>query len=708
MADKETSLRLDEILLFDGLVTEDQVRAALEQQRSHGGRLGSHLMRSGAVTEAGLVGALAKQCDCDGVVISEIGVAPEVLKMIPGEVALARRVIPFDYDPDKNILKVACEDPRDTDLVNELNFVARGKDVRLYVAAELSLKSAIARYYMGGNGYSNQLTESGSLPIAETILAENNRQAVIENGVERGRVLLVSDDQTEADKVRQLLEQQKFAVMQLDSADDAIDLISHERFDTVFIKDTVPGDYIDLIDRLRKKSPKTNVRYFESAASMLMDRESSSVEADILIRNLDLFTSLLASQSESESNHSSTVGQYVDRLCHALGIPDKERLLITTAGYLHDLSKYYYGAKEVPDDPRAQIDLTIKLLDSLAYSPVVTEILRSTYINLRSKYTKRLPIEVLGGNLVTIVDIFCDNVQVNEKISLDKFEAIRKKFDELTGKLFLEEVVAAFIELIQAEVLKTQKEVKYGRVMIFGENKKDLSRVQRHLQAEGFRAMGQSEYGEFVDLYSRGKPNMMILMSSGEPVRMMSMIEDLMMRGVDIPSLPTFIVADARTAPALTSMFERGVEDIIVLDESLDMLVVKLKKVRDRLEEDTLEQESTAGSSRGSLADMNLIDLLQAMGPSRKTVRLILTSDDNKKLRIYLNQGNITFAECGDKEGAEAVYQGITWDKGAWTMQPVTADELPEPNNELPNESILMEGCRLLDEGLRPDGTPAR
>ena len=42
------------------------------------------------------------------------------------------------------------------------------------------------------------------------------------------------------------------------------------------------------------------------------------------------------------------------------------------------------------------------------------------------------------------------------------------------------------------------------------------------------------------------------------------------------------------------------------------------------------------------------------------------------------------------------------------TKEPVPADELPEPNNELPNESILMEGCRLLDEGLRPDGTPAR
>ena len=710
MTDRPTTLRLDEILLFDGLVTEDQIRDALAQQREHGGRIGSHLMRSGVVSESGLVGALAKQCDADGVVISEIAIPPEVLKFIPSEVALARRVIPFDYNPDNNILKVACEDPRDKDLVNELNFVARGKDVRLYVAAELSLKAAIARYYLTGiNGHSNQLTESGSLPIADTILAENNRRAVIETSGERGRVLLVTDESAEGTRIRALLEQQNYAVVVLDSADDAIDLIGTERFDTVFIKDTVPGDYIDLIDRLRKTSPKTNVRYFESAARLMLDREAASVETDLLLRNLELFTSLLASQSESESNHSATVGHHVDRLCNHLGIPDKERLLIVTAAYLHDLSKYYYGAKDLPEDPRAQIDLTIKLLDSLAYSPVVIEILRSTYINLRGKYTKRLPIEVLGGNIVTIVDIFCDNITVNEKISLDKFEAIRKKFDELTGKLFLEEVVNAFIDMIQAEVLKTQKEVKFGRVMIFGENKKDLARVQRHLQAEGFRAMGQHEYSEFVDLYTRGTPNMIILMASGEPVRMMSMIEDLMMRGVDIPGLPTFILADARTAPSLTSMFDRGVEDIIVLDESLEMLVVKLKKVRDRLEEQSEGPKGNGvGSSRGSLADMNLIDLLQAMGPSRKTAKLVLTSAHKETLTMYLQQGNIMFAECKGKVGPEAVYQGITWSQGEWTMQPVKESELPEPNNDLPNESILMEGCRLLDESSRTDKIPTK
>ncbi|MCB2231530.1 DUF4388 domain-containing protein [bacterium] len=701
MSDQQSNLRLDEILVFEGLVSEEQVREALAYQREHGGKIGSHLMRAGHITESGLVKALSTKFDCDGVVLADMVVPTEVLRMVPADVALARRVLPFDYNAEHNLLKIACEDPKDERLMNELKFVTQGKTIKLFVGAELSLKSAIARHYMAQpRENSTQLTESGSLPIADTILAEPPSTTLgDQRRPARGQVLLVTDDDNEGERIQALLEQQAYRVARSDSADDAIDLIGAEEFSTVFIKDTVPGDYIDLIDRLRKISPKTNVRYFESAAKLLIDRDASGTESDLLVKNLDLYTSLFASRQKEDSNHSHVVGKHVERLCRQLGLPNKERLLITTAGYIHDLAKYYYNPNDVPSDPRQQIELTIKLLDSLNYSPVVIEILRSMYINLRSKYTKRLPIEVLGGNIVTIVDIFSDNVKVNEKLSLDKFEAIRRKFDELTGKLFLAEVVNAFVDMIQRDVLKTQKEVKFGQVMIFGEDKTDIGRVERQLQVEGFRTVSETKYREFVDMFSRSRPNMMILMASKSPSQVISMIDDLTNMGVEVDELPTFIVAPANVAPSLTSLFERGIEDLIVLDESLDLLVVKMKKIRDRLEHEANRSRTNGGrGSQGLLKDMNLIDLLQAMGPSRKTAKLVISSADGTDLVMYLEHGQIRHADCNGKTGAEAVYEGIPWTEGSWMIEPVSVDSLPEPNNSLSNESILMEGCRLLDE----------
>ena len=82
---------------------------------------------------------------------------------------------------------------------------------------------------------------------------------------------------------------------------------------------------------------------------------------------------------------------------------------------------------------------------------------------------------------------------------------------------------------------------------------------------------------------------------------------------------------------------------------------------------------------------MNLIDLLQALGPSRKTARITVTSGDNEldRMTLYLNQGVIVFAEYADKKGAGAVYETLGWTDGRWRVEPVSESSLPAPNNDL-------------------------
>jgi hypothetical protein len=103
--------------------------------------------------------------------------------------------------------------------------------------------------------------------------------------------------------------------------------------------------------------------------------------------------------------------------------------------------------------------------------------------------------------------------------------------------------------------------------------------------------------------------------------------------------------------------------------------------------------------STGSLSDMNLIDLLQALGPSRRTTKITVNSSaTGEKLELYLDQGNIIFAQVEDLQGAEAIYLAMTWEEGTWTLEPIKEMDVREPNNDLSNEAILMEGCRLKDE----------
>ncbi len=707
MGRKTQKLRLDEILVKEGLISESQIKEALMRQKAHGGKFGSQLLYHRYIDEAGLVKALATQLNCEGVVLAKLNIPQPVIKMIPKKVAVARKVIPFDYDPEKNLLKVACEDPTDQTLINELNFAARGKKIKLYVCAELTLNTAIAKHYLGRDvslddnlllEIPDEATEIGKVPIPTP------DETAQEIGDYRGAVLLVTDEEYSEPLLQSILERDDYQVTMTDSADDAVVMLGERHFHSVFIKDTVAGDYIDLIDRLRKTSPRTAVRYYESASALMLNEDAIATKGDLLIKSLDLFTSLLSSKSKLPTNHSGRVGQYVDKLCRKIGLPNKERLVIASAGYLHDLAKFYYRTEETQDH-RATIKLTVKLLRSLNYSPVVIGMLSTMYKDLGRKFTKRLPIEALGGNILTIVDLFCDNIPFNERLSLDKFEAIKKKLRDLTGKLFLGEVVEAFIIMIQEEILQLQTAGRSSQVMIYAGDIDYLYPLDLRLRHEGFRTVPEHSLDSFVDLFRRSQPDMMVLMLPGKASDVTICVDDLAKRGVDFRKAPTFLLVDGWAISQLISLFERGIEDIVALDGILDLLIVKLKEIQARIQTEAQEtvQGEQASGSRGRLSDMNLIDLLQALGPSRKTVKITITPGSSKrdKLVIYLDQGNITSAKFKDKTGPEAVYEGIAWTDGTWTVEPVLAECLPEPNNQLPNESILMEGYRLLDEKVR-------
>ena len=143
--------------------------------------------------------------------------------------------------------------------------------------------------------------------------------------------------------------------------------------------------------------------------------------------------------------------------------------------------------------------------------------------------------------------------------------------------------------------------------------------------------------------------------------------------------------------------------DILDLESSLDVLLFKIGKVREKLEDSSRPNSpgnNGQSGSTGNLKDMNLIDLLQAMGPSKRTARIKINSEESPSdpLIFYLSQGNIIYAQLGNLLGEMAIFRALTWENGTWTIEQVSDNDLPEPNNDRPNEFILMEGCRLLDE----------
>lgn len=707
MTDQTERRRLDEILLELELASETQIKIALKHQKIYGGKFGSHLMHHGFIEESGLVQALARQFDCEGAVISHLQISPRVLSLVPASLAIARKLIPFEYDEKTKGLKIACEDPTDQGLIDELEYMIPEVKVELYVAAEVSLLTLLgANYVAQSENLLASTTPTVPTPVqASPSETDNDSKERAEGERSQRSALLVSDDAELSPFIKVLLEQDDFEVIQTDSADDAIEVIKDRDFDAVFIKDTVSGDYLDLIDRLRKNSPRTRVRYYESATNLLLDSDSIHSEEALLTRNLELFTSLLSIKDKLAVNHSGQVGSYVDKLCRKMQLPAKDAMYITNAGYLHDIARFYYPSIR-EENYRTLINSTCGLLQSINYEPLVVEMLKSMYIDLKKKYTKRLPIEVLGGNILTIVDLFCSGDTASQKLTFDRFGPAKEKMRQLEGKLFLTEVVDAFVEMMEAEILHTESDGRFNQIMLYSDRLEGSYPIEVQLRNHGFRTVSSADIGRFVELFQRSKPDILILHCSSRPNEVRDLINQINQKGMDLETVPTFLLVGGDTVSGLTSILESGIDDIMDCDSSLDLLIMKLKKIRTRLEEQASQHAESSKESHGSngrLADLSLVDLMNALGPSKRTTRITVTPEQAKgdTLQIYLKKGDLIHARLGALEGAEAMYEALTWTSGEWKVVPIHEEDLPEQNNHLPNESILMEGCRRLDESVR-------
>lgn len=699
--------RLDEILLEQGLITEEQIKNALLRQKAHGGRFGSHLVYHRYINEQSLVQALEIQFRCAGVVLSECDISPELCEIIPKRVALARRIMPFEYDVEENVLKIACEDPTDQALINEIRFIARGKKIELYVAAEIALNAAISRYYLGQDvSLDDSLQIEIPDDVTETGAPDSSRypRAKDKPADHRRSILLVTDEVYSAQHLQSLLERDKYLVFSAESPDQARGMIEQRAYYAIFIKNDIPGDHMNLINRVRRLSSCTIIRYYRQVSSLILGEDTPPANDELLIKNNDLVTSLLSSKAGLSSNHSGRVGRYAETLCRRLEIPDTDRLLIANAAYLHDFAKYYYGLYDENDNRRI-IQLTVKLLASIHYPSHVLDMLRAMYGDVSDDYNESLPLEILGGNILSICDLFCDSIPENEQLTLDRFDVIKRRLRGLKNRLFLSDVVEAFINIVQEELLDRHTVSAVGQILIHAQDVKLQHILELRLTNERFRVIGVSSIEELLKLYQRSRPDMMLLALTDDAKRGVLLIDECEMRGVDFAKTPCFVVMKARDISNHIDLLDRGIEDIVAHDENYDLLITKIR----RLTATRKTRATTAGAgeslsgARGSLVDVNLIDLIQALGPGLKTVKITVqpASDFDTELVVYLSKGAITHAKLRNLDGPDAIYEGLTWIEGTWVVEAVMPQQIPDRNNTLSNESILMEGCRLLDEKIK-------
>jgi CheY-like chemotaxis protein len=159
------------------------------------------------------------------------------------------------------------------------------------------------------------------------------------------------------------------------------------------------------------------------------------------------------------------------------------------------------------------------------------------------------------------------------------------------------------------------------------------------------------------------------------------------------------VILMANKADISERLAQESVEDHLEKPFFLKEAVRRIKRVVDRI---ALEKMAKAGSTdgvlRGSLAQMNVIDLVQSLEMGRKSCLLTMTKGD-EKCEIYFNQGQAKHAVYGSTTGDEAVFKVLRWTEGNFQID--FEGKTSQETTTLNTQGLLMEGLRLLDEAQR-------
>ena len=138
--------RLGDLLVSSGAITEEQLGFALEKQKEmgQGKRLGTVLIESGIITENQLIENLKMQLGIDFIDLNNTSIAPEMVSVLPKNIAKKNMVIPIKVVG--NELYLAMVDPLNFITIEEVQAVTR-KRVIPVIATAAAMERAVLNFY---------------------------------------------------------------------------------------------------------------------------------------------------------------------------------------------------------------------------------------------------------------------------------------------------------------------------------------------------------------------------------------------------------------------------------------------------------------------------------------------------------------------------------------------------------------------------------
>ena len=140
-------IRLGDLLVETGNITQEQLERALKKQKERNKKLGEILVDEGILTEDDIAAALSRQLNIEIVDLQNINIDKGVTKLVPVNILKKYTMMPFAFsEHNKNVLRVAMENPLDTYAQEDVSIITNYQ-VEPVVATTRSIMLAIDKYH---------------------------------------------------------------------------------------------------------------------------------------------------------------------------------------------------------------------------------------------------------------------------------------------------------------------------------------------------------------------------------------------------------------------------------------------------------------------------------------------------------------------------------------------------------------------------------
>lgn len=171
------STRLGDILISDGLLTQEQLEEALAQQKQTHERLGAVLIEYGYITEKELIDALRNQLGIDFIDLTKTTIDPSMSRYIPKALAQEYEIVPIQVVRDN--LFIAMSDPLNFMAIERARNTSR-KNIVPMIASSAAVKHAINILYENVNAAEAMAAMRAEAGIREDAVVESEQDAAEE------------------------------------------------------------------------------------------------------------------------------------------------------------------------------------------------------------------------------------------------------------------------------------------------------------------------------------------------------------------------------------------------------------------------------------------------------------------------------------------------------------------------------------------------